>query len=150
MTDQRRLFCDEYLKCLNGTKAAIAAGYSEHTARQKASQLLDDEEIEKYIEARRQQAQDISLVDIAWVQQRAKDVSDRCMQVEPVMIPDGDGGWIESGEYKFDATNALKGAELLGKLIGAFEKDNEQSKTQIQTIINLGEGKPDEATHEAE
>lgn len=139
MTDQRKLFCDEYLKCLNGTKAAIAAGYKENSARQQASQLLDDEEIIKYIEARRQQAQDIALVDIAWVQQRAKDVSDRCMQVEPVMIPDGEGGWMESGEYKFDASNALKGAELLGKLIGAFEKDNEQKKADIQINITPDE-----------
>lgn len=139
MTDQRKLFCDEYLKCLNGTKAAIAAGYKENSARQQASQLLDDEEIIKYIEARRQQAQDIALVDIAWVQQRAKDVSDRCMQVEPVMISDGEGGWMESGEYKFDASNALKGAELLGKLIGAFEKDNEQKKADIQINITPDE-----------
>lgn len=139
MTDQRKLFCDEYLKCLNGTKAAVAAGYKENSARQQASQLLDDEEIIKYIEARRQQAQDIALVDIAWVQQRAKDVSDRCMQVEPVMVPDGDGGWMESGEYKFDASNALKGAELLGKLIGAFEKDNEQKKNEIKIQITNDE-----------
>ena len=147
MTDQRRLFCDEYLKCLNGTKAAIAAGYSETSARSQASQLLDDEEVQKYIEARREAASNISLVDIAWVQQRAKDVSDRCMQAEPVMIPDGEGGWMESGEYKFDATNALKGAEILGKLIGAFKKDNEQIQPQNTTIVNLGSGvNPDEAT----
>lgn len=137
MTDQRRKFCDEYLKCLNGTKAAIASGYSEATARQKASQLLDDEEIIKYIEARREKASNIALVDIAWVQQRAKDISDRCMQVEPVMIPDGEGGWMESGEYKFDASNAVKAAEMLGKLIGAFEKDNSQKPTANAPIINI-------------
>lgn len=144
MTDQRRLFCDEYLKCLNGTKAAIAAGYSETSARSQASQLLDDEEVQKYIEARREAASNISLVDIAWVQQRAKDVSDRCMQVEPVMIPDGEGGWMESGEYKFDATNALKGAEILGKLIGAFERDNEQKKPNTTLQVEIVPPKADD------
>lgn len=147
MTDQRKLFCDEYLKCLNGTKAAISAGYSENSARQQANQLLDNDEIAKYIEARREDAKAISLVDIAWVQQRAKDISDRCMQVEPVMIPNGSGGWMESGEYKFDASNAVKAAEMLGKLIGAFEKDNDQSKPKNTTIVNLGSGvNPNETT----
>jgi len=136
LTDQRRKFCDEYLKCLNGTKAAIAAGYSENTATVQASQMLVDEEVVKYIESRREDAKQIALVDIAWVQQRAKDISDRCMQVEPVMIPDGDGGWMESGEYKFDASNAVKAAEMLGKLIGAFEKDNSQKPTSAP-VINI-------------
>jgi len=136
LTDQRRKFCDEYLKCLNGTKAAIAAGYSENSATVQASQMLIDEEVVKYIESRREGAKQIALVDIAWVQQRAKDISDRCMQVEPVMIPDGDGGWMESGEYKFDASNAVKAAEMLGKLIGAFEKDNSQKPTSAP-VINI-------------
>ena len=145
MTDQRKKFCDEYLICLNGTKAAIAAGYSERTARQQASQLLDDEEIVKYIESRRDKAANIALVDIAWVQQRAKDISDRCMQVEPVMIFDGEN-WVKSGEYKFDSSGANKATEMLGKMVGAFEKDNSQKPTST-TVINLGGGvKPDEAT----
>lgn len=39
--DQRyERFCKEYVIDLNGTRAAIAAGYSKKTARSKASQLL--------------------------------------------------------------------------------------------------------------
>lgn len=142
MTDQRKKFCDEYLLCLNGKKAAIAAGYKENSARQQASQLLDDEEIIKYIEARRSEASNIALVDIAWVQQRAKDISDRCMQVEPVMIFDGEN-WVESGEYKFDSAGANKATEMLGKMIGAFEKDNSQKKIDIPTL-NVKITKPSE------
>src|SRR5690606_6708811 len=125
-------------------KAAVSAGYSERTARQQASQLLDDDEIIKYIEARREKASNIALVDIAWVQQRAKDISDRCMQVEPVLIFDGES-WVESGEYKFDSSGANKATEMLGKMVGAFEKDNDQSKPKTTNIINLGGGvKPDD------
>lgn len=146
MTDQQRLFCDEYLKCFNGTKAAIAAGYSEQSARSKASQLLAQEDIEKYIEARKEQASTMALVDLAWVMQRAKDISDRCMQVEPVFIYNG-SEWVESGEYKFDSAGANKSTEMLGKMIGAFEKDNQQSKPESNVIVNLGTGvNPDEAT----
>ena len=37
---KRRQFVHEYLKDLNGTKAAIRAGYAEHAADQQASRLL--------------------------------------------------------------------------------------------------------------
>jgi phage terminase small subunit len=146
LTDQRRAFCDEYLKCYNGTKAAIASGYSETSAASQASQILDDKEVKKYIESRLEKASNIALVDLAWIQQRAKDISDRCMQAEPVLIRDGHGGWIESGEYTFDSSGANKATEMLGKMIGAFEKDNQQSKPESTTIVNLGTGlNPDEA-----
>ena len=47
---KREVFCREYLaKKLNGTKAALAAGYSPDSARTIASQLLADPEIQDRI-----------------------------------------------------------------------------------------------------
>jgi len=40
LSDQQRIFCSEYLKDLNGSKAAIRAGYSALTAASQASELL--------------------------------------------------------------------------------------------------------------
>lgn len=40
LTDQQKIFVAEYLKDRNGTRAAVAAGYSEDSARSLASQLL--------------------------------------------------------------------------------------------------------------
>ncbi len=40
LSPRRERFCQEYIKDLNGTQAAIRAGYSPKTARVKASQLL--------------------------------------------------------------------------------------------------------------
>ncbi|WP_198585325.1 terminase small subunit, partial [Escherichia coli] len=37
LTDKQELFAREYLKDLNGTQAAIRAGYSEKTANEQAS-----------------------------------------------------------------------------------------------------------------
>jgi phage terminase small subunit len=48
---RQQRFVDEYLKCLNGTKAAIAAGYSSKTARVTASQLLTKPNIQTALEA---------------------------------------------------------------------------------------------------
>jgi len=142
MTDQQKLFADQYLILNNGTKAAIAAGYSEKSARSQASQLLVNDEIEEYIEQRRKEASDKSLVDIVWVQTRFKDISDRCMQAEPCTIQG-----MPTGEYEFDSAGANKATEMLGKIIGAFDKDNSQSAPVVNNIISLGEGvKPDAGT----
>jgi phage terminase small subunit len=40
LTPKQERFCQEYMKDLNGTKAAIRAGYSEKTANEQASRLL--------------------------------------------------------------------------------------------------------------
>lgn len=136
MTDQQRLFADQYLILNNGTKAAIAAGYSEKSARSQASQLLVLEEVEAYVEERRKAASEISLVDAAWVQTRFKDISDRCMTAVPVM-ENIDGEWVESGEYKFDSSGANKATENLGKIIGVYEKDNNQKPQLVPPIINI-------------
>lgn len=40
LTDRQEIFCHEYLKDLNGTQAAIRAGYSRDSAPQTASEIL--------------------------------------------------------------------------------------------------------------
>lgn len=51
--NQRQVaFCEEYIKTNNATKAAIAAGYSEKTARSQGQRLLTFVDISAYIKAR--------------------------------------------------------------------------------------------------
>jgi len=50
ITDKMRQFVDEYLIDLNGTQAAIRAGYSESTAQEQSSQLLARPDIRALIE----------------------------------------------------------------------------------------------------
>lgn len=50
MTPKKLMFCKEFLVDLNGTAAAIRAGYSEKTANEQASRLLADVNIQKEIE----------------------------------------------------------------------------------------------------
>jgi phage terminase small subunit len=50
LTDKQRVFVDEYLVDMNGTRAAIRAGYSEKSAREIASQNLTKLNIQKAIE----------------------------------------------------------------------------------------------------
>ena len=57
LTEQRKLFVDEYIKlrCKNATKAAINAGYSKKSAQSQASQLLKDSNVLEYLEERKGQ-----------------------------------------------------------------------------------------------
>lgn len=51
--NQRQLiFCEEYIKTNNATKAAIAAGYSEKTARSQGQRMLTFVDISAYIKTR--------------------------------------------------------------------------------------------------
>lgn len=51
--NQRQLtFCEEYIKTNNATKAAIAAGYSEKTARTTGQENLTKPDISAYIKSR--------------------------------------------------------------------------------------------------
>lgn len=50
ISDKHRRFADEYLIDLNGTQAAIRAGYSAKTANEQSSRLLADVNIRKYID----------------------------------------------------------------------------------------------------
>lgn len=49
-TERYEAFADEYIMHFNGTKAAIAAGYSKRSATMKGSQLLRDPRVIKIVE----------------------------------------------------------------------------------------------------
>jgi phage terminase small subunit len=50
LTGKQKRFCEEYIFDFNGTRAAIAAGYSENTAAEKAYEKLRKTKIKSYIE----------------------------------------------------------------------------------------------------
>ena len=130
LTDKQERFCQEYLIDLNGTQAAIRAGYSKDTAKEIASENLTKPNIQERVKALQQQISLRLEITQDWVLKRFRDISDRCMTAEPVMILQ-DGEWIESGEYKFDSSGANKATESIGKHLGFFEKDNKKE------VINL-------------
>lgn len=133
LTAKETLFCKEYLVDLNATQAAIRAGYSKNSAKEIGHENLTKPHLLTLINEFKAERANKVEVNAAWVLKRFIEISDRCMQAEPVMISDGNGGWGESGEYRFDATGANKATEMIGKHIGFFEKDNEQGKPVIQT-----------------
>lgn len=61
-------------------------------------------------------------LDRQWVISRLMQVTERCMQAEPVLDRDG----RETGEYQFDSAGATRSLHLLGSELGMFKPRDEK------------------------
>lgn len=138
LTDKQERFCQEYVIDLNGTQAAIRAGYSEKTANEQAARLLAKVSIKAKINQLQNSVADRLNINLEWVMTRFKEISDRSIQAEPVRDKNGN----PTGEYVFDSSGANKATEMLGKMIGAFETDNKQKQVVLPTPSIIVNGIP--------
>ena len=127
LNEKQKQFCEEYIIDLNGTQAAIRAGYSKKTANEQAAQLLAKLSIQEYIQKiknkrseRVKYSQDELMRDIL-------EVKNRCMQANPVLDKEGN----ETGVWKFDSNGANKALDMLAKHVGFYETDNKQKAFNI-------------------
>ena len=127
LNEKQKQFCEEYIIDLNGTQAAIRAGYSAKTANEQAAQLLAKLSVQEYIcelknkrSERVKYSQDELMRDIL-------EVKNRCMQANPVLDKEGN----ETGVWKFDSNGANKALDMLAKHVGFYETDNKQKAFNI-------------------
>lgn len=132
LTPKQEAFIREYLIDLNATQAAIRAGYSEKTATEQGSRLLTNVNVSTRIEELKSQRAEKLELDAEWVLKRLKEISDKCMQAEPVMAWDySERKLVETGEYSFDSNGANKATELIGKHLGMFKDKVEHSGSLV-------------------
>jgi len=169
LSEQKKRFINRYFETLNGKQSAIYAGYSEATAKQIAYNILQEPEVEDYLEELRGKSEqkhsiskdrwlsEIEAIGFSNIQDfisqgnTVKDISmlpeEKAKAVGSIKktVTEFDGGSKSTVEFKLhDKLNAL---DKIGRHFGYFEKDNDQSKPQNTNIINLGNGKdPDETT----
>lgn len=123
LDDKAKKFHAEYLLCLNGTQAAIRAGYApgknNASAAVTASRLLRCPVGRAYRNALvRESVEDMTLSRESVVL-KLYEIYGRCMTAIPVMEWDeGKKEWVESGEFRFDAKGASKALEQIAKLMG--------------------------------
>lgn len=76
LTDKQQRFVEEYLIDLNGTQAALRAGYSPRTANEQAAQLLAKLSIQEAVqEAQAKRSQRVQ-IDQDWVLKRLAAIAD--------------------------------------------------------------------------
>ena len=143
LNEKQKIFCQEYMKDLNGTQAAIRAGYSEKTARSIGNRLLTNVDIQAYIQELQEGIRKRNQITVDEIMSDLIEVKNRCLQNVPVMYFDKiDKEWKHEGKefgepvYKFDSNGATKALDLLGKIIGAYEKDNSQKRELPVVNIN--------------
>lgn len=138
MTPQKHLFVKHYLICLNATKAAILAGYSEKTAGSQGQRLLKDVEISALIEeARKKTAEKLDITRESQLE-ALQEIKSKCMQDEPVLIRDQSGMMVESGEYKFEGRTAIAAIQEQNKMLGFDKpKGNKNSGQPINVTFEV-------------
>ena len=87
LTNKQQAFCEEYLIDLNGTQAAIRAGYSEKTANRIASQLLSKLDIQSAIQELKISRSERTQTDYDWVLIEAK----KSYELNATVLRDDDG-----------------------------------------------------------
>jgi phage terminase small subunit len=116
LTDKQKRFVEEYLKDLNGTQAAIRAGFSKKSADKIAYQLLEKTRVKEEIARGQAKISKKNELTHEWVIEQLKKVYTRCMQEEAVN--DRDGNF--TGVFEFEASGANRSLELIGKHLGTF------------------------------
>lgn len=159
LNDKQKLFCEEYIIDLNGTQAAIRAGYSVKTAGEQAGRLLGDVRIQEYIQElkldrseRTEITQDMVIKEIAKVAmlnvedfyddiglKPLSELSDAAKagvsSYQTKRIKVGKDEWADVPIMKVH--DKMKALELLGRHVGAFEKDNKQKSLTVPVSIEF-------------
>lgn len=123
LDERERKFAAEFNADMNGTQAAIRAGYkpgkNNGAAAVTASRLLRDPRIRAYrVALIRESVEDQTLTKESLVL-KLLEIYRRCMQAEPVLTYDSDTReWVESGIWKFDAKGAERAIEQLSRMLG--------------------------------
>jgi len=133
LTARQSLFVGEYLVDLNACHAAVRAGYSEKTASRIGPELLGKAWVAEAIQKRMNERSKRTEISADFVLNGIIKNISRCEQGEPVRDRSGELVMIETDDgliapaYKYDASNALKGYELIGKHLKLFTDKHEHA-----------------------
>jgi phage terminase small subunit len=112
---KQRLFCEKYIELgFNGTKAAIAAGYSKNGAGQTAHYLLNNPQINKYIESAKE---DLG-VRLGITRERIAQELAKTAFFDPRKLYDEDGNVVDFSKIDDDTAGAINNVEIIEDRLG--------------------------------
>lgn len=143
MTNAQRIFCDEYLIDLNGTRAYKVAYPNikkDSTARTNASRLLTIANIKSYIEERMKEKEQEAIATQDEVLKYLTSVLRGESQSEVIVVEGNGDGCSSARKIKKapDEKEKLRAGELLGKRYGLFieKKDINANITEIKVELD--------------
>lgn len=152
MNKKQELFCLEYLKDFNATRAYKEVYWvKQKTAEVQGCKMLSNPKVSEYLKSKAEEKLKKADVTAERVIQSLVEVANRCMQKVPVMmkwgiqaieiIKDEDGNEQLAQVWKFDSAWANSALEKLGKYLKLFTDKVELSGEVITWItIKLDEG----------
>ena len=135
LSDKERAFAQEYALVPNSKAAAVKAGYSATSASAQGSQMLKKPKIRQAINLLRQENELKAGIDQVDILRQLQQIVTRCMQTEPVLGKDGE----PTGEYRFDAKNALGAMDIICKMGGHYAAKKVDMDTTINFIQQFGD-----------
>lgn len=137
MNNRQQLFCEEYLKDLNATKAAIRAGYSEKTAYSQGQRLLKNVEIKNRLQEIREKIQDENIATIKDIEEFLSLSLNGEMEEEVISVVaeiEGSSKVVKT-KKQISLRDRIKAAELLGKRYGMWT-DKQEVDINLPTFID--------------
>lgn len=124
--EKQKRFVREWLIDMNGTRAAIRAGYSEKSAANTASRLMKDPAVQAYRDELLKAKFDELGITRHSLAVEVWRVYERCSAAEPVMQWDSDlKAYVESGQWQFDAKGCLKALGMLHEMVELMNRQED-------------------------
>lgn len=118
LTEKQKRFVREWLVDMNGSRAAVRAGYSEKSAAQTASRLMKDPTVQAYRNRLLKEQFDALGVTTHSLAAEAYEMMQRCKGGTPHMVWNSATHEYEpDGTWECDAKGFFKAQELLLKML---------------------------------
>lgn len=139
LTQQQKIFIDEYIKTVDGELSAKNAGYKSRNLKETANRLLATNNVIKEMKIRLKGRINSLRVDKGYVIQKLLQIAEFSLEEEDILDKEGNF----TGKKKLrDTSAALKALESLCKYLGFNSKTDEGYRpAKIITISNLDDNK---------
>lgn len=139
LSEKQRRFVREWLIDMNGTRAAIRAGYSEKSAANTASRLMKDPDVQAYRNELLKAKFDELGITRHSLAVEVYEMMQKCKGGTPHMVWNSDTKTYEpDGTWEQNEKGLYKGAELLSRLLDKMDGAAEDEGADYETMLTGG------------
>lgn len=137
--EKQKRFVREWLVDMNGTRAAIRAGYSEKSAANTASRLMKDPAVQAYRDEILKAKFDELGITRHSLAVEVYEMMQKCKGGTPHMVWNSDTKTYEpDGTWEQNEKGLYKGAELLSRLLDKLDGADEDEGADYETMLAGG------------
>lgn len=137
--EKQKRFVREWLVDMNGTRAAVRAGYSEKSAANTASRLMKDAAVQSYRDELLKAKFDELGITRHSLAVEVYEMMQKCKGGTPHMVWNSDTRTYEpDGTWEQNEKGLYKGAELLSRLLDKMDGAAEDEGADYETMLTGG------------